>query len=73
MLLRSTFHSDEIGGWFVADELFVEVDAAFGIIIGRRPESGGVGGLHLLLREVLGAPIGGVGVGIPVHMFLDAS
>jgi len=62
------FHSEEIGGGLVADELLVEVDAALGVIIGRCPESGGVGGLHLMLRKILGAPVGGVGVGIPIHI-----
>ena len=61
-------HPEKISGGLVADELLVEVDAALGVIIGRRPESGGVGGLHLMLREILGAPVGGVGVGIPIHI-----
>lgn len=62
------FHSEEIGGGLVADELLVEVDAALGVIIGRCSESGGVGGLHLMLREILGAAVGGVGVEIPIHI-----
>ena len=62
-------HPEEIGCGLVADELFVEVDAALGIVIGRRPESGGVGGFDLLLCKVFRAPIGGLRVMIPVHIF----
>ena len=67
------FHSEEVGGGLVADELLVEVDAPLGVIIGRCPESCGVGGLHLMLREILGAPVGGVAVRFPIHMFFTLS
>ncbi len=53
-----TFHPKEERGRFIADQLFIEVNAPFGIIIGCRPEAGGIGGTYFLLRKGLGAFIG---------------
>ena len=64
---RVAFHAEEKSGGFVADELFVEVDAPFHVIIGRCPETGGIGGAYIVLAVFFAAPVGSPEKKIIIH------
>src|SRR5690606_34828106 len=48
-------HAEKKGGGLVADQLLIEVDPPFHIIISRGAKAGSIGGGHFMLRKLFAA------------------